>query len=514
MSRSQNSAKNIIVGVTGQMVQIILQFVCRSVFIKTLSQEYLGISGLFTNILSVLSLAELGFSTALIYSMYDPIHRDDKKRLTQLMNLYRRIYFVIAAIIFLFGIVLLPFLKYLIKDYSNYENFSNLPLIYLLYLANTLLSYLYIYKKSIIDAYQKNYVYVTIQKGLLVVQNLAQMLFLILTHNFIVYLLIQIIITIVTNLIISKQADKMFPFINEDRRILPSADEKKKIYQNTSAMAMHKFGAVAVNSTDNLILSSIVSILSVAIYSNYSLIITNLNGFIELVFRAVTASVGDLGAAKGNKRLNEVFDTLTFVQFWIYSFSSICLYVLLNHFIEIWIGKNYSFGKATVFVLVLNFYLKGMRVVINVFRDSLGLFWYDRYKPVFEALVNLAVSIVLAKTIGIIGVFIGTAVSTLTVCFWVEPYILYKHALGKGLGKYFLTYLKYFCVMICMGAVLNYFCGYMGEGVSGLLEKLILITIVYHVTVVVFFHKSGEYKETIAIIRRVISSRGKDHENQ
>lgn len=507
MFRSQNSAKNIVVSVIGQMAQIVLQFICRAVFIQTLSQEYLGISGLFTNVISVLSLAELGFGTALIYSMYDPIHKDDKDKITRLINLYRRIYIIIAGVIFVLGISLLPFLRYLIKDYSDYENLSNLPLIYLLYLVNTLFSYVYIYKKSIIDAYQKNYVYVAIQKGLLVAQNLLQMLFLVLTHNFIVYLSIQIVVTLLTNLIISRQADKMFPFINNDRTCQPSRTEKKVIYKNTSAMAMHKFGAVVVNSTDNLILSSLISIISVAIYSNYSLIITNLNGFIELVFKAVTASVGDLGASKDSKRLNEVFNTLTFVQFWIYSFSSICLYALLNHFIKLWIGGDYIFGNATVFVLVLNFYLKGSRVVINVFRDSLGLFWYDRYKPVFEALVNLLVSIVLAKTVGIIGVFIGTAVSTLSVCFLVEPYILYKHALGRGLKKYFFTYIKYFFVMISMGALLNYMCIFLNSNITGLVLKLLLITVIYNLFIAFLFRRTNEFNESVNIVKKVLRSR-------
>lgn len=503
MSRTKNSAKNIVVSVFGQFIQIIFQFVCRTVFINTLTIEYLGINGLFSNVLSMLSLAELGFGTALIYSMYKPVFDDNKEQLTRLVNLYRKIYLVIAGIILLLGLGLLPFLKYLINDYNKYENLADLSVIFLLYLVNTIFSYLYIYKKSIIDAYQKNYMYITIQKGLLVTQNILQIIFLLFTHDFVVYLIIQIIFTAVTNIIISAKADLMFPFLRLNKKILPTTCEKKVIYKNTAAMAMHKIGAVVVNSTDNLILSSLVSLGSVAIYANYLLIIANLNGFIEIVFKAVTASIGNLGASNDRKRLTDIFDTLTFIEFWVYSFSSICLYILLNHFITIWIGKNFLFTNEVVFTLVLNFYLKGMRVVINVFRDSLGLFWYDRYKPILEALVNLVVSIILTKWIGIAGVFAGTAVSTLMVCFWIEPYILYKYALIGRLRRYFVVYFKYVLTTLTAGGIINIICNHIKTDFFGLIIKMILVCVVYNLIILLLFRKSKEYIETVRILRNV-----------
>ncbi len=510
MSRTSNSAKNAIVSVIGQFAQVLLQFLCRSVFIKTLAKEYLGLSGLFSNILSVLSLAELGFGTALIYSLYKPVYDNDEKMIVQLTNLYKKIYRIIAGIIVLSGICLLPFLRYLIKDYDTYQGLENLSVIYLLYLANTAASYLYIYKKSVLDAYQKSYVYIAVWKALMVLQNIVQMIFLVLTHNFIGYLLIQIAATVSVNMIVSRRTDKMFPYLRTSSKELPDKELRNTIYKNTSAMTMHKFGAVVVNGTDNLILSSLISLVSVAVYSNYSLVITNLNGFIELVFKAVTASVGSLGAEDDKGRLHEVFFTLNFLLFWVYGFSSVCLYVLLNHFITIWIGADFVFPSSVVFVLVLNFYLKGMRVVINIYRDSLGLFYYDRYKPVFEAIVNLAVSVVLARVYGIIGVFIGTAVSMLTVCLWVEPYVLYKYAFKRRMSIFFKKYAIYALFVFAAGWGIDHLCGFIPVTLAGLIIKVIILVLVYHLALLAVFWRSRELAGAIDSVKRVVREHWKE----
>ena len=232
MSRIVNSTKNAFANIIGQVIQVVLQFLCRTIFIKLLSTEYLGLNGLFTNVLSMLSLAELGFGNALIYSMYKPIHNNDKKQICHLINFYRKIYIYITIIIFILGISLLPFLQNFIKDFENYNELENLYLIYILYLINTLCSYVYIYKRSIIDANQKNYITIIIQKAVNIFQNIIQIIFLYLTKNFIIYLIIQIICTLVSNIIISKIADKMFPYLKEDTKNLPEKYEQHKILKN------------------------------------------------------------------------------------------------------------------------------------------------------------------------------------------------------------------------------------------------------------------------------------------
>ena len=503
MSRTINSFKNIFVGVIGQIAQVILQFVCRSVFIIALSKEYLGVGGLFSNILSVLSLAELGFGTALIYSLYKPIHDNDEILIVKLINLYKKIYKIVALFVFVAGISLLPFLQYFIKDYDSYRQLTTLPLIYFLFLINTVASYMYIYKKSLIDAYQKNYIYLVIQKGMIMLQNILQMLYILLTHDFIGYLVIQVFITILTNLIVSHKADKMFPYLVNCTSELPDVDVRKEIYKNTAAMSMHKLGAVVVNGTDNLILSSTVSLLSVALYSNYFLIISNLNAFVELIFKSVTASIGDLGTTKDDKRLLDVFYMLNFIQFWVYSFASACLFSLLNPFIELWIGSEFLFDIPIVSTLVLVFYLKGMRVVINIYRDSLGLFWYDRYKPILEAIVNLVASIVLAKVFGIVGVFIGTALSTILVCLWVEPYILYRYAFKVSVRNYFFRYFGYavFSIALCAFSYLISFIA--PKGILGIFLILLATGIVFHASLIVFYFKNPDFRSTLKFVKSV-----------
>lgn len=439
-SRTEYSARNTTVAITGRITAILLGFVSRVVFTHTLSEDYVGINGLFTDILNVLALSELGIGTAINYALYKPIAEKDIEKQKSLMLLYKRFYCIVAGLVLTAGALVIPFLDVLIRDQPNVEH---LTLIYIMYLVNSAISYLMIYKRTLIDAHQLSYISVLYNTVFLVIQNILQIIVLLVTANYMLYLSLLIACTLLCNMGISRKADRMYPFL-KDKDVKPlSGEEKKDIFQNMRAMMMHKIGNVVVNNTDNLLLSALVGTLSVGKYSNYFLIIGSVRQVLNQIFQGITASVGNMGAEESRERIRKIFEASFFIGQWVYGLAAICLYQILDIFVGMSFGEQYVFQKSVTLVLCLNFYLTGMRQATLVFRDSMGLFWYDRYKSLAEAVVNLVVSLILGRYLGAVGIFLGTMVSTVTTSLWVEPYMLYKHRLKVSSVPYFLKYFLY-----------------------------------------------------------------------
>ena len=512
--RTKNSFLNFMANTGSHLLNILLSFVCRTVFIYTLSQEYLGVNGLFGNVLTVLSFAELGIGTAMIYKLYDPVAREDRPAITELMNLYRRLYMMVALVIAAAGLLLLPFLPHLIADYDSYSDLENLTVIYLLFLFDAVSSYFFSYKRSIIYAYQKMYISTLVDTICTVCQFLVQIAVLLLFKKFILYLLIQVITSISKNVICAVVADRMFPYLKENRSSLPSRETRNDIKKNISAMAMHKLGDIVVNNTDNLLMSAFVGLRSVGIYSNYiliqSTIITALNGF----FGAFTASIGNLGATEDEDRMYFVFRTLNFLGFWMYGFCATAFMVLYNPFIRLWAGEHYLFPMWLVFLIVLVFYLNGVRKVNLTFRDAMGLYWYDRYKPILEIIINLSVSLIAVIRIGISGIFVGTVVSVLTTCFWIEPLVTFKYGFHKKVSEYFKAYGLYTLVTALDGGIVYFLCRqFSPEGVAGIIFRAILCVVVYNSIVFVLFRKTDEAKEIFLRVQMILNRRSKNEES-
>lgn len=439
-SRTEYSAKNTTVAMVARVAAILAGFITRVVFTHTLSEDYVGINGLFTDILNVLALSELGVGTAITYALYKPISEKDVEKQKSLMKLYQQFYRGIAVIVLIAGLAVIPFMDILIRNQPAVEH---LILIYLMYLFNSVLSYLFIYKKTLIEAHQLSYIGVLYQTFFLLLQNVLQMGVLYFTRNFILFVAIMIGCTIANNLCVSLKADRMYPYLKE-RDVVPlSKTEKSSIYQNVRAMLMHKIGNVIVNNTDNLLLSSLVGIGSVSRYSNYFLIIGSVRQVLNQMFQGITASVGNLGVEESKERIKRIFSASFFIGQWMFGLSAICLYEVLDTFVEISFGAGYVFPKEVTLILCINFYVVGMRQATLVFRDSLGLFWYDRHKSLVEALINLISSLILGTVMGTFGIFLGTLISTVTTSLWVEPYILYKYRLETKVTPYFAKYAVY-----------------------------------------------------------------------
>jgi O-antigen/teichoic acid export membrane protein len=502
MSRTSKSIRNIKYALVGQASGLLISFISRMVFVKFLGAEYLGLNGLFANILSVLSLLELGFGSALVYSMYKPLANKDTEKVKALMELYKKGYTLIGISIGILGLLLTPFLSFFI---SEIPEMPYIEVIYLMFVLNSSITYFFSYKRSLIIADQKRYIATLYRYVFYFILNVLQIIALILTGNYFIYLGLLIINTLLENILISRKANNLYPFLREKKTNKLPVDEMKMIFRNVRAMMYHKVGSTIVMGTDNILISKFFGLVSVGLYSNYLLIINSLNTVFGLLFQSVTASIGNLGATEKSEKKRFIFNVIDIVGFWIFGFSSISLYILFNPFISLWIGSEFLFPIEIVFIIVINFYITGLRRSVLTFRDALGLFWNDRYKPIIEIVVNFVLSIVLAKLFGLIGIFLGTFISTLTVCFWVEPFVLYKYGFKSSVKSYFIRYIKHTILLFIIGYVTWLISLLITDlSITGFLCKLVICVTVPNLLFIFVFWRTKEFQYLLSILKRRI----------
>ncbi len=510
-SRTEYSAMNTTVAMAARIIAILIGYLSRIVFTHTLAEDYVGINGLFTDILNVLALSELGVGTAITYALYRPIAENDIEKQKSLMKMYRSFYRIVAGIVLVAGLMVIPFMNILINDQPDVDN---LILIYLMYLFSSVVSYLMIYKRTLIDAHQLSYIGVFYQTVFLIIQNIVQILILCFTGNFILYLTTLILCTIGGNLVISHKADKMYPYLKDKNVKKLDNSERKDIFQNIRAMLMHKIGNVLVNNTDNLLLSSIVGTMSVGCYSNYYLIIGSIRQVLNQMFQGITASVGNLGATENREHIKKIFEASFFMGQWFFGLAAICLYEMIDAFVGISFGNQFIFSKDITLILCINFYITGMRQATLVFRDSMGVFKYDRYKAIPEAVINLVVSIILGRMFGTAGIFIGTMVSTITTSLWVEPYMLYKHNLKVSSIPYFLHYFVYAAVTALLWWGEDILCRSITHSLNPWGVCIVNFILCFVITNLVYFIVYRRTKEFVLLKKKALNMIKKKMENK
>ncbi len=487
--RTAYSARNAALGPAAKVLCILFGYATRIVFIRLLSSDLVGINGLLSNVIGAFSLPMLGVDTALVFAMYGPVARGDVARQRQLMALYRRVYLIFAVAVSAAGAAFYPFLPRLIG-----QPLDGLGTIYILFLAACVSSYLWAVPGLVYLVYQRNYINDLMTAGALILQNILQIIVLLLTRNYILFLSLNVVCNLARNLCLSMMCRRDYPLLWEGKEPpLPQA-ERYGIVRDIRAMLMHKTGAVVINCTDNLILTKMFSLMAVAQYANYYLIIGSAEQVLKRVIYGVVASVGNMGVTEDRHSVARIFRACMFAAFCIYGIAAASLFVILEGFIEISFGAEYVLPQTLTLVLILNFYLNGMRNATLVYRDALGLFYYDRWKTIAEALVNLGLSIVLAKTMGMVGVFLGTTMSILLVSFWIEPLILYKEYLKESLPDYFIRFAAYLMTAAAGLAAAWLLCMKMPGGIVGLLIRLPVCTAVPAGVIALVWHRSEEYR--------------------
>lgn len=495
-SRVLNSVRNILTGFLGQFITLITGFVSRTVFIQCLATEYLGVSGLFTNILSVLSLAELGIGTAINYALYKPLAENDEKEVSRYMNFYSKAYIAIGIIIFVIGIALLPFLKYLIKYTPNIK--ENLNLIYFIYLANTSIGYFFSYKISLINADQRGYIASVINYIAVILQAIVQIIILLFTKSFLLYLIVQFIFSIAQNLVIHFTANKLYPFLKENRNLILNKTKKIKLIADIRDLMINKLSGVLVNNTDNLIITYFKGLSIVGICSNYNLLIGIINTVLLQFFNGVLASLGNLNAIETKEKREKYFKIMNFVTFWMFGFCTICIIVLINDVITIWIGTKYLLPDSIKYVLAANFYIIGMQNSVWSYKVTSGIFKQGRFILAIMAMINLVLSIFLGNKLGLFGILFATTISRLCTNVWYDAYVLYNIAFGKSCKGYFIQYIKNIFSIVLTLILVNFLTNHLviKNIYINFIIKLIICIVIINICFIGIFYRQDELKNT------------------
>lgn len=449
-SRTKKSLANITTSLANNILNLVLKFVVRTVFIYTLGVTYLGINGLFTSIISLLSLADLGFSIALPFSLYKPIAEKDQGKIQVLMKFYSKVYNVVGVTVILIGIALVPFLPQIIKDMPN---ISNIWLIYLLFVANSAISYFFVYKRTLIVADQKGYIVNAIESVFSIVVSLIQIVILVIYKNFIAYLCSAVLVTLIKNLYISYKCNQLYPYIKQKTNLKPSKEQLKTLSKDIFALTLYKVAIAVETGIDNIVISRFLGVITVGLVSNYVLIIHSLQAILMLAFNSLTASIGNLVSKEDGEKVNTVFKAIDLFCILVFGVCAITLWILVNPFIMLWAGEGYLLESSVVLVLAINFYFFGTQSTTSSFRNAYGLFWQGRFRPILMCLFNIVFSVLFVQWIGLVGVYIATVLSRLTTVNILDAYIVHKHGLKRPVVPYYFKQIRYTIVVTAIAVL-------------------------------------------------------------
>ena len=502
-TRTQYSVINIGVNIVGYILNTVMGFVCRMIFVRTLTAEYLGINGLFSNILSMLSLAELGIGVAIVYALYKPLAEDDKPKIAALMQFYSHAYRIIGIVVAIVGLSLIPFLNIIIKEPPDIK--ENIYIIYIVYLFNTCLTYFFSYKSTIYTAAQRNYVQVGLSYAITTVQSLIQILFLIKTKEYYIYLGIQTLGVITFNLTISYLANRSYPYI-KDKSVEPlSKNEKRSLFKNIKALTVSKISELLVYSTDNIIITYLDGLVTVGTASNYTLLSGTLSSITNQVFNGLTASVGNLNAIEDNDKQYSFFKTLQLANFFVFGWATIGIMFVSTDLVGLFFGESYVLDDKIPMILAVNYYIVTMNSSIMTYRATLGLFKYGQYILIFTAAINIASSIILGKIWGLFGVYLASAIARIFTNVWYMPYAVFKHGLKRSPLEYFKTYSLY-ALLLGFECVICYFlCGFVNYSyIINAILKAIICTVIPIIFFIAIFHKTYEFKYLYSVVKNYL----------
>lgn len=500
--------RNLITGTGNMVVNTILQIVLRWFFIKTLGADFLGLNGLFVSIFAVLSLVDLGIGGVIGFSLYAPLSQNDQRKVAALVRFYRNAYTVMALIVLVVGLALMPFLQYVIKTDNS---IANLNYLYLISLFSTVSGYFFSYNQVLLNSDQRGYVATKINMFFSIFNAIALIIVLAVSHSYVFYMITSTVLSIILQFIIFRKVRVLYEYIYQIKDSKLSKSELSDIYRNVKAMFLHRIGDIAINSTDNLIISKFVSLASVGYFSNYYMMLNIASRFIDSVFSSMVASFGQIFAGGANNRAKELFSTINFLCFWIYGFVSVVFLCLASPLVTLLFGDKFALSPAVVALLALNFYITGMRVPPYIVKSAAGIFVQDKYIPIIQAMINLIFSIIAVQYLGMVGVFLGTFASSILPSL-IRPYYACKYGLSCSAKPYFQSYALYISVFLTLGASSNYFCSlfFSDPTLFALFGRLVICTLLFNLVVFAMFYKSVHFIELkVKVSSLIISLRDK-----
>ena len=453
-SRTINSRRNMIAGVINKVITVVFPFIIRTVINQKLGAEYLGLSSLFKSILTTLSLAELGISSAIVFSMYKPLAVGDTKEINALYKFYRKIYRIVGAIILIVGLLLLPFIPRFIKGTAPKE--INIYIIYLIYLLNTSISYfLSAYKESLLVANQRNDISLNIVSACYVLMYTLQILAVVFLKNYYVYSILILVITVVINIVRSVVVKRLYPDIKCEGEL--SENSKEELKKKVLGLMVYKISEVCRNSFDSLIISPFLGLIVLANYQNYYYIMSAVIGVFGLISNAIIASIGNSIVTESKSKNQKDFNAILLIYGWLASWCTCCLACLYQPFMRLWMGEANMFSFEIVILFCIYFFALSIANVCFTYRQAAGLWWEDRFRPVVEALSNLVLNIILVQAFGVAGILISTIITIVLLNIPLSIRVLYKNYFGSSTKPYWtnlghITLIAVASCFICISA--------------------------------------------------------------
>ncbi|MCR5012591.1 MAG: hypothetical protein K6A72_09620 [Lachnospiraceae bacterium] len=503
LEKVKNTKKGLVYGTINRVVGLLLPFVIQTVTIHRLGIEYIGVKGLFSSVLTVFSLAELGFGSAIVYAMYKPIAEDNKEEINALLKLYRKIYRIIGLVILIIGLALVPFLGIIVKEECPGD--LSLTLVYLLYLANTVISYwMFSYKASVLNAYQRYDVISNISTITLVVSSSVQILVLCVWKDFYAFLVVMVFATVLNNLITYVAVKRLYPEIKCEGQVGEAAvaEIKKKVL----GLLTGKVCGVTRNTFDSIFISGFLGWTQTAIYSNYFYIIIALNSFTSVILGALLGGVGNSIVLESKQKNYKDMMTMNNIYLFIAGAMAICMLCLYQPFMSKWMGPENVYPSHIMILFPIYFYMTKMGDIRGVYADAAGLFWENRWRYVAEAVLNIFLNYILGKLFGVVGILAATILIVFFVAFLGSTHVAFKHYFEKGMKKYLGIQFIMLAFTFLAGALVFSLCcliNYESEILTFLIRSvicLVLIPLLYWAV----FHRTSEYKEAREFIIRVV----------
>lgn len=480
----------------------IIAFLARKIFLMKLGSEVMGLNSLIISVLGFLNILELGISNAVIYSLYNPLKKNNFSKVSEVVKLYKYLYIVLALIIAIIGIILSVFFPYIAKS-----NINNVSIYFLLYLISVVASYLLTYKHIVPNADEKAYIITKASGNIKLIKSIIQIILLSLGANYMLWLIIEIVSNIYTYIYINKKLDKEYEFLKKE-----SEKSVKEIFKNnisiikdTKNLFVHKIGYIVVYQTDNIVLSIFTDLNVIAIYSNYLMVIRIIVSFAGQIFSAFIATIGKLVSDGDNDLSFSIWRGLYSIEFSVATFCSICTFMLINDFISVWIGSEYKSSTTVVAFIVLNMFVTMSRGTIDNFKYAYGIF-DDIKAPIVESIINLVISVVLVNYIGLLGVILGTFVSNAIIVVLWRPYIIFKKGFKKDVFEYVKIYtskiFNFILIFIVVDFINKYFISYLviDGWIMFIIKMLIIASITLLLTIISIIFNKKEFKYIKSII--------------
>lgn len=506
-SRTEYSILNILTGIGGYFFNTILGFVCRIVFVRCLAADYLGVNGLFGNILSMLSLAELGVGGAIVYALYKPLAENDEEKIASLMKVYAKAYQIIGIVVAVVGLSLMPFLNIIIKEQPNIA--ESIYLLYIINLFNTASTYFFSYRSSLLIASQRNYIVSGFNYLVTIVQSAVQMVVLLVFRNYLGYLLVQTAGTFIYNVSISHIATRYYPSILKKDAVPLPEKEKKALFANVRDLMIYKVSGLLVNSTDNILITFFGGLVTTGVASNYTLLVNTLNSLLSQVFNGLTASIGNHNAIETKEKQYEMFSFLNMMNFWIFGWAALGIYFCSSDLVQLCFGEEYILSSEIPFIMAANFFTVGMMNAVWTYKHTLGLFRYGRFLQIFTGIFNIFFSVLLGTYWGLFGVLAATLVARMLTNLWYDPVALYIHGFGKSPLIYWKKYFKYVAILLITAFLCNTTLSFLGgTHLIRTINGIILCSIIPNAVFVLAFYKTREFQMlkyyVVRIFRKII----------